>query len=235
MNKTTNVWVYYIKEKLKNNDTIIYREVKVTEGTVYIIYDSATSLRYKISEFIINPIIRSTKAFTDIEVIKQEVIGMSSVIDVDTKENAVEYILSGEVLIIFDFLDKTVTCHNSSFPVRSVETTTTETVIKGPRVGFNESIADDLALIKSRIKDPNLRFENFMLGEKSKTKVALVYIEGNAPKKLVDYVREKLKNVTSDYMIYANHIEEELKCKHTPFDTIGYTEKPDTIAIALAE
>src|SRR5690606_23655698 len=107
--------------------------------------------------------------------------------------------------------------------------------IKGPRAGFNESISNSISLIKVRIKDPNLKVENFMLGEKSKTKVALMYIEGNAPANLVNYVREKLNNITTDYMIYLNHIEEELKCKHTPFDTIGYTEKPDTAALALGE
>lgn len=235
MDNPSKVWVNYIKETLKNNDTIIYREIKVNEGIIDIIYDTSASDRTIISDFIISPILNSTKSFSDIETIKHEVIEAASATDIKTKKNAVEYILSGEVVIIFNFLNKALVCHTSNYPARSVESTTTETVIKGPRVGFNESIADSISLIKSRIKDPNLKFENFMLGEKSKTKVSLAYIENNAPTNLVNYVREKLDNVTTDYLIYANNIEEELKCKHTPFDTIGYTEKPDTIAIKLAE
>lgn len=235
MSTITTAWVDYIKEKLKNNDTIIYKELKVDEGLITMIFDSSSCDNTFISDFIISPVLSSNKEFDNIEIIKREIIQAPSAIDIDNKENAVSYIISGEVVILFHFLDKGITCHTAKFPARSVETTSTETVIKGPRVGFNESISDGISLIKSRIKDPNLKFENFMLGKKSQTKVSLVYIEGNAPVSLVNYVREKLNCVTTDYMIYINYIEEELKCKRTPFDTIGYTEKPDTVCVALGE
>ncbi len=212
MSEVSTLWLEYIKERLKNNDTIIFRELEVAEGIINIIYDTSSCERTIVSDFIISPILSSTKSFTDIEIIKREVLQIASVEDVQDKENAVDFIISGEVVILFGFLNKAITCHSSSYPKRAIDTTVTETVIKGPRAGFNESIADSIALIKARIKDPNLKFENFMIGEKSKTKVSLIYIEGNAPTQLVNYVREKIKNVTTDYMIYLNHIEEELKC-----------------------
>jgi len=233
--KMNKLWMDYIKLTLKDNDNIIYRELQVNEGIVNIIYDSSTCDRNIISEFIVLPIISSNKPFSNIEIVKRQVIAASSIDDINYKEQAVDHILSGDVTIIFGFLNKAIVCAASSYPKRAVEIPPSETVIKGPRAGFTESIVDNIASIRKKIKDPNLKFENFTLGEKSKTPVSLAYIEGSTPQQLIDYVKKKLKNVTTDYLIYMNNIEDELKCKGTPFDTIGYTEKPDTIAIVLAE
>jgi len=225
----------YIKETYKNNDTIVYRELQVNEGIVNIIYDSSICDRNIISEFIVSPIINSNKLISNIEIVKREIIATATVNDIDSKEKAVDTILSGHVLLIFGFLNTAIACSASSFPKRSVDIPPSETVIKGPRAGFTESIIDNISSIKKMIKDPNLKFEHLILGEKSKTPVVVAYIEGSTPKQLIDYVKKKLKNVTTDYLIYSNSIEEELKCKATPFDTIGYTEKPDKIGVALAE
>jgi len=233
--KMDEIWLDYIKTHLKNNDTIIYRELKVNEGIIHLVYDNLACDRNLISEFIISPILKSNRAFDNIENVKREIIATSSVIDIESIENVVDNILTGEAVIIFGFLNAAIACHASNFPARSVEIPPAETVIKGPRVGFNESIADNVSLVRKKIKDPNLKFENFNLGEKSKTAIVMAYIEGSTPPELINYVKAKMENVTTDYLIYSNSIEEELKSKHTPFDTIGYSEKPDKISIALSE
>ncbi len=238
MNESTTfykIWLDYIKQNLQNNDSIIYREIKVDKGIIYIVYDKDACDRTVISHFIISPIITTPKPFDNIENIKAEIIQTPSVIDVESKEKAIDHILSGEVVIIFSFLNKFIACHAQNFSKRSIEIPSSETVIKGPRAGFNESIDDNISAIKKIIKDPNLKFESIIIGEKSKTKVAISYIKGSAPPNIIEYIKQKFNNVTTDYLIYGNSIEEELKCKLTPFDTIGYTEKPDTAAVDLAE
>lgn len=235
MRKISKVWMNYIKETLKNNISIIYREIEIKQGTINIVYDSASCDRVSVSDFIISPILKSNKHIDDLETAKKEIIEAASIMDISCKEDTINHILSGDIIVIFDFLNKAIACDSSCFATRSIEIPPTESVIKGPRAGFNEALADSISLIRKKIKDPNLKFESFNIGEKSNTKVVLSYIEGSCPPQLIHYVKEKMKNVTTDYLIYANNIEEELKCKHTPFDTIGYTEKPDNIAIKLAE
>ena len=44
--------------------------------------------------------------------------------------------------------------------------TDTESVLKGPREGFNELIVDNVALIRRRLKNPDLKFEAVYVGEK---------------------------------------------------------------------
>jgi hypothetical protein len=143
------------------------------------------------------------------------------------------------VVIIPGFLGRAVSCEAKGFSKRAVEIPITETVIKGPREGFVETIQDNISAIRRRIKTPNLKVENMILGSQSKTIVAMMYIEGIAPGKLVKYIRDKINNVNvknnKDFVLYSDYIEEELRCKGTPFDTIGYTEKPDIAASKLAE
>ncbi len=238
MNKNTNMaasWLDYIKKNLANNDTVIYREIEVNEGIIHMVYDMSACDHKVISEFIILPVLTTNKSFSDIESVKDKILASSVILDVNTKEDALDLILSGNVLILFGFLNKSVACYAADFPTRPIDIPSTETVIKGPRAGFNESLADSVSSIRNKIKDPNLKFERFTLGDKSKTQVVLAYIEGNAHSSLVNYIKGKMEHIQSDYIFYSSYIEEELKCRNTPFDTIGYTEKPDAVAISLAE
>ena len=228
-------YVEYIKKKLRDDSQIRYRDIGFDENRISIIYDSSISDFRFISEFVILPIMNNINALTDIEKIKREIILAPSIGDVKSEGEAVEHILSGNVVIIFRFLNGAIYCEAQDFPKRAIESPPTEAAIKGSREGFNEVLADNVAAIRRRIKHPDLKIEDLVLGKKSSTSVAMVYIENNAPTELIDYIRSKISNIDTDYLIVANQIEEELKCKGTPFDTIGYTERPDVVAAKLGE
>ncbi|WP_025640925.1 spore germination protein [Schnuerera ultunensis] len=228
-------YINNIKEKLRKDSQIRYREIGSDENRILVIYDnSITDIKF-ISESIILPIINNIKLVTDIEKIKREIIITPSVGDIRSEDEAIEHILSGDVVIIFSSLNAVIYCETKSFPKRAIESPPTEAAIKGSREGFNEVLADNVAAIRRRIKHPDLKIEELILGEKSYTSVAIVYIENNAPTELVKYIRTKINKIDTHYMIVANQIEEELKCKGTPFDTIGYSERPDVIAAKLGE
>lgn len=228
-----------IKEKLTNNYDVTYREIKCKKGSIYLVFvDNLCDSKF-ISEYIIAPLMRNLELCKDINVIKKEVIVASSVEDVNTLDDAVTHILSADVVIVFSFMNKAIYCAAQGFAKRAIDVPITETVIKGPREGFTENIDVNISSIRRRIKTPKLKIENMTLGEESKTAVAMLYIEGIAPGKLVNYIRDKVNKVNKvnnkGFILYQNYIEEELKCKGTTFDTIGYTEKPDIVASKLAE
>ena len=83
---------------------------------------------------------------------------------------------------------------------------------------------DNVALIRRRVKNPNLKFEAVVVGEESQTAVALAYIKGVAPNELVDKVKNKIKNLDMRFILDSNYIEANLKKQHSFFDTIGYTD-----------
>ncbi|MBU3177296.1 spore germination protein [Clostridium estertheticum] len=227
--------IEYIKEKLKNSYDVKYREIKCEMGIIFGVFiDDLCDSKF-ISEYIFNPLIQHDITNVDIEYIKKEILPANNIGDINTNDEAISHILSGDLVLIFSFANKSIFCEAKGYVRRSVGIPVTENVIKGPREGFTEAFVDNVSLIRRKIKNPNLKFESMTLGTKSNTVVVLCYIEGVAPKKLVDYIRNKVSNIKLEFILDTNYIEEALKNKNTTFDTIGSTEKPDVVASKLLE
>lgn len=227
-------YINYIKEKLKDNLDVKYRIIECEEGLIYIIFVDNLCNSMFISENIINPLMNAQK-FIDMEKVKKEILYANTIGDVACKDEALLHILSGDVVLIFDFLQSIIFCEAKGFVKRTVTMPLTESVIRGPREGFTEVIVDNISLIRRKVKNENLKFESLYLGKKSNTAVAICYIKGTAAPKLVDYIKNKVKNINEEFILDTSYIEEELKEEKSVFDTIGYTEKPDIAASKLFE
>ena len=59
------------------------------------------------------------------------------------------------------------------YKFRSVDEPTSDIIMRGSREGFVEPIRINISLIRRRIKNPNLKFETYILGTESKTEVCL--------------------------------------------------------------
>ncbi|MEA4825181.1 MAG: spore germination protein [Clostridium sp.] len=227
-------YIDYLKSKLEDSFDVKFREIQVNEGKIYAVFIDNLSDKSFISEYIILPLIQSEK-YVDIDSVKREILNANIVGDVESKEDAIMHILSGDLVLVFDFWDAVIFCEAKSFPKRGISDPKTENVIKGPQEGFNEVVVDNIALIRKRVKNENLRFESMIVGKKSNTTVVLAYIKGIAPDRLVGYIRDKINSMEEDFILDINYIEERLKSKGTIFDTIGYTERPDKAASRLFE
>jgi spore germination protein len=224
-----------IKETFKDSFDVKYREIITDRGAINIIYiDNMCDSKF-ISEFIIAPLSDARTNIGNIIDVKKGVLSAASIGVIKTRDEMFEHILSGDVVIIFSFIREIIFCDAKGFVKRSITTPITEAQLKGPREGFNEVLVDNISLIRRRIKDPRLKFENMIIGSKTHTIVVMAYIENTAPKKLVDYIRKQIKGIDTQAVLSINYIEEKLKCKYTAFDTIGYTEKPDVAVSRLCE
>lgn len=225
-----------IKLNLTDVVDVKYREIKCGEELVTIVFIDNLSDSKLISEFIINPLLDYDKTIENVDILSHEVIRLSPAEIVDDINMALSNILRGNVLIFFTSFNEVLYCDAKGYSKRSIGESNTETVIKGPREGFTENIQVSLSSIRRRLSTPDLKIKMFNVGRKSQTSVALLYIDGITPKELILHIEDKINILNNkDYILYSNNLEEILKCKGTPFDTIGYTEKPDTAAQRLSE
>jgi hypothetical protein len=234
-----NINIEAIKKQLINNFDVRYREIECEKGIIYIIYvENLCNQRY-ISEFVISPLIRNLDKCNDFEKMRTQVIESTQALELASVEDAINKILSANVIVLFSFLNRALYSEAKGFVKRAMDIPITETVIKGPREGFTENLMDNLSAIRRRIVNANLKVEQITLGSESKTAVAMLYIEGVTSQDLIDYVRSTIdkvdENTRSGYIFNSNAIEEELTSKSSPFDTIGYTEKADIAASKLSE
>jgi len=231
----------YVKEKLKNSFDVKYRPVQTVLGRATVVFIDDLCNAEMISEYVVSPL-RGTGELEPrngkIETIEQLI---ENSLDINAAgiakdlDDAIMHILSGDPAVIFEGFEQILYVEAKGFPVRGVGTPETESVLKGPREGFNELIVNNVALIRRRIKNPDLKFEAIVVGEKSQTAVAVCYLEGVAPKDLVENIKEKVNNLDLRFILDTNYVEDALKNQKSFFDTVGYTEKPDEVSAKLLE
>ena len=81
--------------------------------------------------------------------------------------------------------------------------TSAENVVRGPRESFSESLRTNTALIRRKIKDPQLWMETQQIGRVTQTDVAMMYINGIANDKIVGEVRTRLGRIDVDSILRA--------------------------------
>ncbi len=148
------------------------------------------------------------------------------------------YVLSGMFALVFEDFDSYILLDTREYPVRSITESEVEKVVRGSRDSFVETIVYNTALIRRRIRVPNLIFEINQVGETAKTDIAISYIEGIVDEKVLQNIKIKLKSIDTNALILGSeYIEEFLFDKKwfNPLPMVKYTERPDVAASYLAE
>lgn len=112
----------------------------------------------------------------------------------------------------------------------------TEKSVRGPREGFIENIFDNLSLLRRRLPDPNLRADEIVIGRRTKTKVAVVYLRDVADPDLIVEVKSRLGKIDVDGVLEPGILEEYIKDnKLTVFPLSLSSERPDKIIGGILE
>lgn len=162
-------------------------------------------------------------------------IEVSTFLDIEAMTNAV---LAGAEILIVDGEEEGIIIDAREYPVRSPEESQVEKVTRGSRDGLVETIVFNTALIRRRIRDPKLMFEIKNVGKRSRTDVAIGYIDDLVDKDLLDTIMRKIDDIEVPSLIMAEKTLEELILKkkwYNPLPQVRFTERPDVVAAHLLE
>ncbi len=153
-----------------------------------------------------------------------------------TIDEIIQEVISGDTIFLLDGVDKALSVGSRGWKDRSVAEPITEGVVRGPRDGFTETIRTNTALIRRRIKSPDLRIHGVKVGERTLTDVLLVYLEGVAKQEVVDEVMHRLQRIKIDGVLESGYIEELIEDNPlSPFPQIEHSERPDKVSAAILE
>lgn len=147
-------------------------------------------------------------------------------------------VLAGAVALIVDGQNEGLIIDAREYPVRSPEEPELEKVSRGSRDGFVETIIFNTALIRRRLRDPNLIFNIKTVGKRSKTDVVIAYLDDMTDKKLLAEVQNKIDKIDVGALVMAEKTLEELLIKkhwYNPLPQVKFTERPDVVAAHLME
>ncbi|MBE0467433.1 MAG: spore germination protein, partial [Candidatus Desulforudis sp.] len=147
-------------------------------------------------------------------------------------------VLEGAIVLLLDRESRALSAEVTGFQSRPVEEPTSESVVRGPRDSFTESLADGLSLVQRRLKSPNLAVENHFLGRETHTQVSVLYIKGLVNPEHLAELNRRLKRIGDniDGVLESSYIEEMIADRPlSPFPQALNTERPDRVAGALLE
>jgi spore germination protein len=148
----------------------------------------------------------------------------------------VEAILNSSAAFLVDGYAEALTFNVKGGSRRSVSEPVTEAVVRGPREGFTESLRVNTALLRFKVKSPDLKTVSFTVGERTKTSVVLTYIEGLADPEVIDEAKRRIESIKIDGILESAYIEELIEDNpYSPFPQIQNSERPDTVASNLLE
>lgn len=152
-------------------------------------------------------------------------------------EEAVEQVLAGPMVLFVEGEREAIVLDVREYPARSIEEPDLERVTRGSHEGFVETIVFNTAMIRRRLRDPNLRLEAYKVGRRSRTDVVIGYIADIAQERRVRMVRERIQNAKLDALpMGAKNLEEMVvKQPWNPIPRVRYTERPDVVAAHLLE
>ncbi len=153
-------------------------------------------------------------------------------------DKIVTAVLSGTVALIVDGYTEAIMIDARTYPARSVQEPDDEKVLRGSRDGFVETLVFNTALIRRRIRDPNLTMEIMQVGKKSKTDVVVCYMDDMVDKKVLSALTKRIKEITINSLSMSQESLAECLIKkqwYNPFPRLRYTERPDTATANVLE
>ncbi|WP_246040324.1 spore germination protein [Ectobacillus funiculus] len=237
-----------IKETLGDSSDIVIRNIKIGEnecveiGVVYIkgLVDTEAAQNFIMESLMLDikgttlESLLSSKCI--LETIKNSILTVTDIKDVQDFEMLFDKILSGYIIILVNGFAQGFTVGLPGYEKRNVSEPSSEGVVRGPREGFTESLHTNITLIRRKIKHPHLWLESKKIGRMTKTDIAIMYIHGIVNEDILKELKSRLDKIDVDSILEGGYIEELIQDEtYTPFPTVYHTERPDVVAAALLE
>lgn len=236
-----------LEEIFKDCADIVKREIKVEceqPFRIYGVYTDGLINREILERYLLTIVMNYKNLHGEIkdtessrtQLIMQHFSATFDVKEVDKMNDLIKAILSGDSAIFIEGANKGLVIATRGWPGRGVSEPSTESVVRGPRDGFTETIRFNTVLVRRRIRDTKLKFKTISYGTRSKTDVVVAYIEDIARPELVEEVMTRLNKYVIDAILDSGYIEQLIEDSwKSPFPQTQATERPDKFAASLLE
>ncbi|MEH7098193.1 spore germination protein [Neobacillus vireti] len=226
-----------LKQLFNDCSDIVFRQIIAGEVEAYLLFVDGLIDTNSIQLHGINQILKEVeKERVTSDYLIERIISVSSVKEITKLDDAVLNVLKGNTVLLVDRVNTGIVIDAKGGQRRSVSEPETESVVRGPREGFTESLRVNTALVRQKIRSNRLKTIAKDVGEETKTGIAIMYIDGLVDPDLLKEVQSRLDGIKIDGVLESGYIEELIEDNPwSVFPQIQNTERPDTIAANLLE
>ncbi|MDD6727983.1 MAG: spore germination protein [Eubacteriales bacterium] len=194
----------------------------------------------QLTQMIVSPILKREAGFDTkkelFDEIKLKIVNSVEMNEAESFEDCYYFLMSGFCVFVLDGVDTALACGIQGWEKRSIDEPSNENNVKGAKECFTETLNDNKALIRKRLKSHHLKLKQLKLGTAAKTAVVIGYVDNRADGELVRAVEERLYkanfNTVADYGELVPFVDTDIK---TFFSSVGNTERPDVAVSKLLE
>jgi len=231
-----------LKERLPINKSfdMVGREWTVGKKDAYMVFIDGFA-KDDVTLFLMGKLQEAKSEDLEINAIKNLITKYIPYIEVSSFkafEDMESMVLSGALALFVDGQSEGILLDVRQYPVRGPQEPDLEKVTRGSRDGLVETIIFNTALIRRRIRDPELIFELTTVGKQSRTDVSISYIDHKVDHKLLDRIKKKIDEIEVSALVMGEKTLSELlvhKKWYNPLPLVRYSERPDVVAAHLLE
>ncbi|WP_397314172.1 spore germination protein [Peribacillus frigoritolerans] len=142
------------------------------------------------------------------EFIKNEVLSISEVEEVGSIKELASKVLTGSTALLFDGSVDALILGTTKLKTRTVEEPVSEALVRGPRIGFTESLVDNTSFLRSSGEIESLSLVQFQVGKQSKKDLVVAYIKDIVDPELVQEVENRIKKIDIDSVPKSGYVEQ---------------------------
>ncbi|WP_433772742.1 spore germination protein [Bacillus wiedmannii] len=165
----------------------------------------------------------------------KEHIPMSGITITNDLQKIEDMVLKGHAIVQVNQRDQKCMLANIAIDnYRAPTPPLNESTVIGPQEGFVEDIDTNINLVRKRLPVLDLQTKEMIIGEFSKTKVVMMYLNNLAEKENVDFLEESLRALEYDQINDSAYIQ-ELMGEKSIFPLYINTERTDRVTKALID
>lgn len=227
-----------IKEELGNSTDIAIREFDLKQYKGAAVYIDGLANNDMISDFFMDSLLKIQEEIKSdsFQNLVDKVTSLGNLKIIDNWDQIYESLLYGNTIFFVDGNNQAINVETKGWDKRAISEPTTQLSIRGPKDSFIETLRTNTALIRRRIKSPNLWLETMKIGKVTQTDIGIMYIKGIANDGVIKEVKERLNRIDIDSILESGYIEQLIEDQTwTTFPTIYHTERPDVVSSQLLE
>lgn len=223
--------ISFVKVILSESEDVVYREVIIKNKKLILMYISGLVDRNIIETQILKPLMDRDQNIEeqkiDLRTIKEELITVADLKMGNCFYDLINALLSGETVLFFENESEALMIDSRGGEKRGIGEPFTEQGVSIPRDSFTETIQDNIALVRRRIKDPNLIVQFYILGKRTQTKTALMYLKDKVPVHIVKEIQKRIEKIDIENILSSSHVEQLIQNhKWSIFPQMVSTELP---------
>ncbi|MBQ8654574.1 MAG: spore germination protein [Clostridia bacterium] len=165
-----------------------------------------------------------------------ESVPLIEAVEAERYADAVREMMIGKAVVFVQSMKCAVCFDVRMFVRRGISPPLTESVVNGPHQGFNESIRDNITMIRRILPTPDLVGEMITVGDRYPTALSILYLKGVADEGSLERIRGRLQCIKADHVMSIGMLEQLLE--DSPWSLMPQcclTERPDRAASFLLE